>query len=302
MFKTFLNIVEIRTKVVSMATFGCASLASAFFLLEQGAEFPWINWIVMLAAVLAVDMGTTGFNTYFDYVKGVDLTGFNREKDKVLVHEGVSPSLAFFTSIALFTAAIGLGFVIALRTSWLVIPSGFVCMLVGVFYSAGPRPISHTPLGEVFSGGFLGCVLFCISWFVLTGNLSLRPVVFSIPLSLLISAILTTNNNCDLESDKQAGRKTLSIIIGRKAGIILLFAECAASAAALMLMQYYFDFYPKGYLPLSAILIVLMGISLVFMGRRGFSSETKGVSMRMILRVFTLGALLMIYPWIIELL
>ena len=299
--RIFLNIVELRTKVVSLATFACASLGAAVFLREQGASFPWIDWALMLAAVLAVDMGTTGFNTYFDFVKGVDLTGMNREDDKVLVHHGVSPSTAFFTSVTLFSAALVLGFIISLRTSWLVAAAGFTCMLVGFFYSAGPRPISHTPLGELFSGGFLGCVLFCISWYVLTGTISARPLLLSLPLGLMISAILTTNNNCDMESDKKAGRKTLTILIGGKAGRALLWFEYAMSVSLLFYMQYRLQIYPKGFLPVSALLIVLIGGLLISMVRRGFSAGTKGASMRAILRAFMLGAILQLYPWFITL-
>ncbi len=299
-FRTFLSIVEIRTKVVSTATFSAAALGSAAYLSENGAGFPWVNWLLMLAATLSLDMGTTGFNTYFDFVKGIDRKETNREEDKVLVHEGVSPAQAFFTSLALFSVAAVLGFIITVRTSWMVAAAGFMCMLVGFFYSAGPRPISHTPFGEFFAGSFLGGVLFIITWFVLTGEFSIRQIMFSIPLSLMISGILTVNNNCDLQNDWTAGRKTISVLFGLNAGRALLYLEYVTAIVFLVFMQFGIKAYPQGFPVLSACIIVLMVFVIFRMEKRGYSPVTKRFSMESVLRLFLLGALLVCYPWIIE--
>ncbi|MDC7228297.1 MAG: prenyltransferase [Spirochaetales bacterium] len=291
-----------RTKLVSMAVLACASLASAVYLLEQGAPFPWMNWLLMLFATLAVDMGTTGFNTYFDFVKGVDRKETNHEEMKVLVHEGVSPSQAFLSSIVLFAIAVILGLAITIRTGWAVAASGSICMLVGFFYSAGPKPISHTPFGELFSGGFLGSALFCISWFVLTDDFSVKPFLFSVPLWLMISGILTVNNNCDLESDKAAGRRTMSIVFGLKGGRILLFCEYIAAIALLLIMQYGMQIYPKGIPLVTLSLIILLIVEFIFLERRGFSLLVKGPAMGSILNIFLTGAVLVAYPLAVNLL
>lgn len=298
----FLNIVEIRTKAVSLSTLAIAVISAAVFLKNNGQPFPWVNWWLMFAAALAVDMGTTGFNTFFDFLHGVDYIEGNYEEAKVLVHRGVSPAEAFYSSLILFFIAVVLGLVITFRTSWLVAAAGAVCMAAGFFYSAGRRPISYTPFGELISGGFLGSVLFCICWYVVTGQLPLAALLISVPVSLMISGILTVNNNCDLENDRKAGRKTLSILFGLRTGRIILYCEYALAVLMFLLMQYRFRIIPAGNIFISTLIIVLMIFQFVRMHRRGFNAKTKGPSMQSILQIFLTGSLLQLYPWLAELL
>jgi len=58
----FARIVEMKTKVISMGTFASAT-AYAFYI--QG-RLNVVNVVMMGLATLFVDMGTTGFNTFFD--------------------------------------------------------------------------------------------------------------------------------------------------------------------------------------------------------------------------------------------
>ncbi|MGE0075943.1 MAG: prenyltransferase, partial [Sphaerochaetaceae bacterium] len=75
----FNRIVEIRTKIISMGTFLSASLFAAV----ATGTWSWPRFVVMAFAVLLVDMGTTGFNSYFDFTSGTDKAEYNHERDKV---------------------------------------------------------------------------------------------------------------------------------------------------------------------------------------------------------------------------
>ena len=152
--------VGLLTKVVSVSSFGLGTLYEAW----SSGVFSALRAALMLAATLAVDMGTTAWNSYFDYLRGTDDARFNRERDKVLVHGDVPPAAAFFASAGLFAAAVVLGLAVAALAGWWVAAAGAVCMAAGFLYNVGPLPISRTPLGEVFAGGFLGTALFLISW------------------------------------------------------------------------------------------------------------------------------------------
>lgn len=161
----FLAIVEIRTKVVSVSSFLLGTLFSMRCLSTQGiGRVHWGRALGMFLATLCVDMGTTAWNTYFDYLRGTDDPRINREPDKVLIHGMLPPSYAFWTAFWLYIAAMVGGFILSLQVGLWILPVGAVCMVVGFFYNAGPLPISHTPLGELFAGGFLGSGLFLISW------------------------------------------------------------------------------------------------------------------------------------------
>lgn len=204
-----MRIVEIRTKIISMSTFVLGTLLAVY----HSESFDPVLFGLMLAATLLVDMGTTAFNTYFDFHRGVDAREHNREKDKVLVHDGVAPGWALAIAIVVFAGAVVLGFIIAWMTSWWVAVIGAVCMAVGYVYTGGPLPISATPVGELFAGGFLGSVLFVIAYYVQAGAWALPAVLASLPSTFLIAAILAVNNACDVQGDAASGRRTLAVLL-----------------------------------------------------------------------------------------
>ena len=76
----------LRTKIISMGTFACAT----GYALYVNNRLDVANVIIMGLATLFVDMGTTGFNTFFDFIRGTDNKDYTVEEEKVLVHEDVS--------------------------------------------------------------------------------------------------------------------------------------------------------------------------------------------------------------------
>ncbi len=282
----FLRIVEIRTKIISMGTFACGTL---FALYTQGSLTFGIL-ALMAFATLFVDMGTTGFNTYFDYRNGTDREETNCEDDKVLVYQGVNPTLALLVSLLLFGVAGVLGLVLAYLTSWKLLVVGGICMGVGFVYTGGPWPISRTPFGELFAGFFLGTVLFLISYFVQTGSVTTEALLASLPALVLVGMILSVNNSCDRISDAKAGRKTLTIMLGRWGTTFLLAVE-ALLVVALTLALYLMGIYP---LPLFITLVpfFLFGaFECRAMVGRGFSNQTKQANMGSIARVYVVFSL-----------
>ena len=162
----FLGIVEMRTKVISMSTLAGATL----YALRETKRLDPIVLALTLTSVILVDMGTTAFNSFFDYWRGDDRDMRLREPDKVLATEGVPALAAFIVAVACYFAAACLGIVLAFRSGAWVISAGILCLAVGFLYNAGPRPISRTPLGEFVSGAFLGTALFLIAFRVQAGG------------------------------------------------------------------------------------------------------------------------------------
>lgn len=282
-FNDFARIVEIRTKIISLSAFLIGTLFAAY----HAGKLSWLLLLLMLGATLAVDMGTTGFNSYFDFRSGVDSKQFNRERDKVLVHRGIRPHVALGISVALFGIAVVLGLLIGYLAGWEIIFVGAACMAVGFLYNGGPFPLSRTPFGELFAGGFLGLILVTLSYYVQTRTVDTAIVMLGLASFLLVSSILTVNNTCDLEGDRAAGRRTLSILLGRRGGeatIYVLGAAAYGVAAAAAVL---------GYLPrFSLLLLAVTAVAVVneyrTMHLRGYSHETKGPSMGSVSKVFIL--------------
>ena len=292
-FKQFLSIVYMPTKVISMVTFASGTL---FALYSIGHLKPLIV-LFMGLATLFVDMGTTGFNSYFDYRSGTDSKESESEDDKVLGREGVNPSLALLASVMLFGLAAIMGLILAYLTNWKLLLVGGLCMGVGYAYTGGPFPICRTPFGELFAGFFLGTTLFLISYYVQVGSVSQEALLVSLPFLVLIGMILTVNNSCDRLGDARAGRKTLTIVMGKWGTSFLLSLE-GLLFLSLSLMPYFMGIYPL-FLILCLIPSFLWGAyNLRKMIKRGFSEQNKQANMGTISQTyvvftlcFSLGAL-----------
>jgi 1,4-dihydroxy-2-naphthoate polyprenyltransferase len=143
--RQFSGIVELRTKIVSMSTFIISLL---YVLWRQGQVSP-LRAVLVCAAALAVDMGTTGFNSYFDWYRNVDDRRYNREDGKVLIHEDVSPGAALGVSLGCYAVAMALGRKLAPWIIYLQVAAGTVLLIVsGVSgWLPGAVAISSVPAG-----------------------------------------------------------------------------------------------------------------------------------------------------------
>ena len=121
-----------------------------------------------------------------------------------------------------FGIAILLGVYICINSSWWLAAIGLVCMAVAYLYTGGPLPIAYTPFGELTAGLFMGVIIIGISFFIQTGTVTSEVILLSIPSSILIGAILLANNIRDLDGDKENGRKTLAILVGRERAVGVL--------------------------------------------------------------------------------
>ena len=178
-------------------------------------------FLAMLIASCAIQIATNLFNEYYDYVRGLDT------KDSVgiggtIVHDGASPKFVMSLALGLYGLAAVLGIYICALSSWYLILIGAFCMLIGYLYTGGPFPISSSPFGELFAGGFLGTGVICIAFYIQTGYINLHTVLLSIPVMVLIGLILTGNNIRDRVGDAANGRRTLVILLGHNGSVKFL--------------------------------------------------------------------------------
>lgn len=278
----FLQIVDVRTKIVSVSSL---LVGSGWALAAAPERFSWALLGLMAAATLLVDMGTTGFNSYFDFVSGVDTRDSDVERSKALVQHGIDPRIALRVSFGLYAAAVPLGLAIGARAGWGVVATGAACMVFAFFYSGGPRPISSTPAGELFAGGLLGGVLIATAAFVQTQRLDAATILLGVPSSFLIAAILATNNACDRVGDARAGRRTLAIVLGPARSHWPVLGLVAASHGSVALLAALRVLPPLAFLPMLASAAIAWR-ALVAMGSQGWSHETKAANMGRISLLF----------------
>jgi len=111
--------------------------------------------------------------------------------------------------------AVAAGAYLIAIAGWQLLVVGAASILAGVLYTGGPRPYGYEGLGELFVFLFFGVVAVVGSYYVQTENLHWTAFALSVPVGLLVSAILVVNNIRDIETDRRAGKRTLAVRIGR---------------------------------------------------------------------------------------
>ncbi|MGD6795382.1 1,4-dihydroxy-2-naphthoate polyprenyltransferase [Metabacillus indicus] len=207
-------------------------------------------FLAMLIASILIQAATNMFNEYFDFKRGLD----NENSVGIggaIVRNGVKPKTVLNLAFGFFGIAILLGIYICMESTWWIAVIGLICMATGYFYTGGPVPIAYTPFGELVAGFFMGMVIILLAYYIQTGTISAISVIISIPIAFLVGNIMLSNNIRDLDGDKENGRKTLAILIGRKKAIIFLAATFAASYAVILVMIAF------GYLSAWALLVLI---------------------------------------------
>lgn len=192
---------------------------------------------VLLVICVLMQAAVNTFNDYYDYVKGTDSADDNVDPtDAVLVYNNVNPRSALALAIGFLVVAFALGAYVIWVAGWIPLAIGIVGAAFVVLYSAGKTPLSYLPIGEVVSGGVMGGLIPLACYQALTGVFDLRALLWAVPTIIGVGLIMLTNNTCDVEKDVAAGRRTLSVLLGREKARSLYHAAVFAWIAAIVVL------------------------------------------------------------------
>jgi 1,4-dihydroxy-2-naphthoate octaprenyltransferase len=193
----------------------------------------WGRLALCAAVALALQVGTNYANDYADGVRGTDKA---RVGPLRLVASGLAtPRSVRAAALASFAVAAAAGLWLAALTSWWLLAVGAAALAAGWGYTGGPRPYGYVGLGEPFVFVFFGLVATAGTTYCLTGGITALSLVSGCATGLLACALLDANNLRDLDGDAVAGKRTLSVRLGRRrAGVLylsLLFGGLVVGAA-----------------------------------------------------------------------
>ena len=173
----------------------------------------WWRALFCLLLAVALQVGVNYANDYSDGVRGVDT---QRRGPVRLVAGGLAAPAAVKRAAMLSFAAGGLlGIVLAVAVDWRLIIVGAVSILAAALYSGGPKPYASSGLGEVMVLVFFGFVATCGSAYVHLERVPWLAVAAALPVGLLACAILLVNNLRDVDSDRDVGKRTLAVRVGK---------------------------------------------------------------------------------------
>ncbi|RBY91552.1 1,4-dihydroxy-2-naphthoate polyprenyltransferase [Blastococcus sp. TBT05-19] len=220
--------------------------------------------LLALLVALALQVAVNYANDYSDGKRGTDA---DRVGPMRLVGSGAaSPRQVLVAALVSFAVAGVAGLALAALSSWWLVAVGAICMAAAWTYTGGPLPYGYRALGEVFVFVFFGPVAVVGTTFVQTRTLEGLAFAMSVPLGLLIVAILVVNNLRDLAGDAEVGKRTLAVLLGDRATRLLfagLFVVAFAVIAAVGISR------PAALLGLLAAPLALTPVRTVLTGGRG---------------------------------
>lgn len=245
-----------RIRTLPLAISPVALGTAAAYAAEGFEGWHWVRALLALAVALGLQVGVNFANDYSDGVRGTDavrvgpsrLTGSGAAKPKTVLAVAL-----FFFAVA---SVAGVALVVLSEQYWLL-AVGAACVLAAWFYTGGKHPYGYYGLGEVFVFVFFGVVATAGTTFVQVGTVTLESWIGGVAAGLLASAVLMSNNLRDLEQDKAAGKRTLSVLIGSLASRILFTVFTLIPFGLLM---FFVLLYENAYFVYFALLLAIPAI------------------------------------------
>jgi len=206
--KNWIMAIRPKTLPAAAAPVLCGSACAVY-----DGFFSVLFFILSLSGAMLLQISVNLANDYFDDKHNIDTK--ERKGPRRVTQSGlIKPS----TVRNAFVLTLGLA---ALIGFYMISVGGLPILLIVIFslisavcYSGGPYPIASNGLGELFVFIFFGPVAVCGTYYIMSLTLSLQAVVVSIPIGLLITAIMVVNNLRDIQTDQKAGKRTLAVMLG----------------------------------------------------------------------------------------
>ena len=207
-----------------------------------------VPFLLALFASLFLQIGTNYFNEYFDYLYGLDHAG-SLGSMTVIFRNEMTAKQVLSGGIISFALATLLGLGLALLVGPVILLFGLVGIVIAYFYSSRPFKFASRGLGDILVYIAMGFLMTWGAYYVQIPQWSWRAFAASVPVGLLVTAILNMNNVRDYTDDLAVQKRTLPVRFGQRFGqifhaVLLIGSYVALTAFALF-----------GVLPLFSLLV-----------------------------------------------
>ncbi len=207
MNKTTAWLLAIRPKTLTLAA--SPVLAGSALAWAQQNSLNWPVFLNCLLAAMAIQVGTNLYNDAADHERGADgperlgpsratAQGWLRAAE---VKQGAAVAFSFALLLGIYLAGVG---------GWPILLLGLFSIACGYAYTGGPLPIAYSPSGELFVFLFFGLTATAGSHYLQTLGFNTDALALGAALGCMAAAVLLINNYRDLDTDRRAGKLTLS--------------------------------------------------------------------------------------------
>ena len=223
----------------------------------------WALGLACLGVALALQIGVNYANDYSDGIRGTD--AYRVGPGRLTASGRARPRTVLAVALAFFAVAAIAGVVVIVRTQlWWLLAVGAAAIVAAWFYTGGKRPYGYHGLGEVFVFAFFGLAAVAGTEYVEVGSVTLEGWWGAVAAGFLACAVLVVNNLRDIETDRAAGKRTLSVLIGSTASKALYTVLTLLPFAMLVLVAL---FYTLGWLGLLVLFIALPAVIIAWTAR-----------------------------------
>jgi 1,4-dihydroxy-2-naphthoate octaprenyltransferase len=224
------------------------------------------TFLLTLLGASLFHIATNMFNDHFDFKSGNDLQVKHQNPfaggGRVLTAGLVKPSTHLLVSsiCIIFGCLIGLYLVFSLSLPYLFV-LGLIGLISSYFYVGPPFRFAYRGIGELIVGINFGPVMTLGAYYVQARNFAWEPLLASIPIGLLVAAILWINEFPDMDADGAVGKRTLVLRLGysRSIGVYV-----GMVAAAYLLLIIYALLAVFSVLPITSLASLVALLSLPF--------------------------------------
>lgn len=177
-------------------------------------RFSWALFLASLGAALLLHVGTNVTNEVYDVRKGIDAITSPRASHALLKGRLTEREALVLATVSFLLAA-ALGGWLVLRRGWPVALLGLAGLVGGYGYTGPPLQYKFRALGLPLVFLLMGPLMVVGAYYVVSGGFRPETLAVSVPVGLLVAAILHGNEWRDIAEDARAGIRTFSIRFGR---------------------------------------------------------------------------------------
>jgi 1,4-dihydroxy-2-naphthoate octaprenyltransferase len=178
-------------------------------------QFTALPFLAALLGAVFLHSGTNIINEIYDVRQGID-TITSPRASHAIVKGRMTERAAFVAAAVAFALAVLVGVYLLMLRGPAIAVLGILGLVGGWGYTAPPLRYKYRALGVPLVFLLMGPLMVVGSYFAVTGAWSLEALILSVPVGLLVAAILHGNEWRDIGEDTRAGIVTLSSRIGRE--------------------------------------------------------------------------------------
>lgn len=175
-----------------------------------------IAWVTIVCA-LGLQILSNLINDYYDFVRGTDKKG--RAGFKRALAEGeVSEKQMRRACLVTLAICIISGLYLVANGGWVILAIGVTALLFAWLYTATSHSLSYLGIADIFVFLYYGVIASSGTYFLQTGGFSWEVFFAGAVCGLISMCVLLINNLRDMDDDRLAGKRTLPVRFGKKAG------------------------------------------------------------------------------------